>query len=148
MWVYHHTSKKSGFVASLYSIPNKIVHFHSYWAAGTVELPRSYSAIGWWYSATYVTPHFCRVNRGSCTTQTSFAFEWAILLFELTIKVKPDFFISYHFLFAAKDSYEVLHCVKLVFSCPVIDSIDLEQIIEHCERFQLDQYVQKLKCLN
>lgn len=91
---------------------------------------------------------FCRVNERSYTTQTSFAFEWAILLFELTIKVKPDYFISYHFLFAAKDSYEVLHCVKLVFSCPVIDSIDLEQIIEHCERFQLDQYVQKLKCLN
>jgi len=48
----------------------------------------------------------------------------------------------------AKDSYEVIHCVKLAFSCPVIDSIDLQSIIEHCERFQLDQYVQKLKCLS
>ncbi|XP_060837150.1 uncharacterized protein LOC132919505 isoform X1 [Rhopalosiphum padi] len=49
---------------------------------------------------------------------------------------------------SAKDSYEVIHCVKLAFSCPVIDSIDLQSIIEHCERFQLDQYVQKLKCLS
>ncbi|XP_050441522.1 uncharacterized protein LOC126846278 [Adelges cooleyi] len=47
----------------------------------------------------------------------------------------------------AKDSYEVTRCVKLVFSCPVINSIELEQIIEHCERMQLTKFVQKLKCL-
>lgn len=52
------------------------------------------------------------------------------------------------FFFSAKDSYEVIRCMKLVFSCPVIGSVDLKQIIEHCEQFQLTQYVQKLKCLS
>lgn len=62
---------------------------------------------------------------------------------------KRTFFVCNQFcFFLAKDSYEIIHCVKLVFSCPVIDSIDLKPIIEHCERFQLTQYVQKLKCLS
>lgn len=51
-------------------------------------------------------------------------------------------------MFSAKDSLEVMRCAKLTFSCPVIDSVDLKKIIEHCEQFQLNDYVQKLKCLS
>ncbi|XP_050522143.1 uncharacterized protein LOC126894881 isoform X2 [Daktulosphaira vitifoliae] len=48
---------------------------------------------------------------------------------------------------SAKDSYEITCCVKMVFSCPCINNIELDQIIDQCERLQLTEFAQKLKCL-
>ncbi|VVC25678.1 Hypothetical protein CINCED_3A000948 [Cinara cedri] len=71
--------------------------------------------------------------------------KWHQLTFEI---VEKAWNVLINSSFNTKDSYEVIRCVKLVFSCPVIASVDLKQIIKHCEQYQLDHYVEKLKHLS